>query len=81
MTGWRTYWIAMALAWLLPGVWGIVWIADGLFPNAQLGKILWAWLVPTLVSTMAGGMILFIGLIALLFLKDDRDVRQTRRDT
>ena len=74
----------MAFAWLLPGLWGIVWIADGLLPNAQLGRVLWVWFLPTLVSTLAGGMIIFVGLIALpfsLFSKDDQDVRQMRRDT
>ena len=81
MSGWRTYWIAMALAWALPLIWGILWIADGRLPNARLGNLLLAWLVPTIVATMAGGMIMFVGVIALLFSKNERNVRQTRRDT
>ena len=72
----------MGLAWLLPAIWGIVWIAEGLMPSAQLGNVLWLWFLPTLVSTLVGGMIIFVGLIALLFSlfsKGDQDVRHTRR--
>ena len=71
----------MALAWALPAIWGILWIANGLLPEAALSKVLWNWLIPTLLCTLAGAMIVFVGVIALLFSKREHPVAHTRSDT
>jgi len=61
----------MALAWTVPAIWGALWVANGLFPATGLGKALWNWVLPALLSTLAGGMIAFVGVIAVLLSKRD----------